>query len=169
MDRLTEAVLLVGHGGVPVDAPPALVAELKQLEAARMRKGESQMSEREAELDRAIREWPRTKETDPYKWGLEAIAESLAELIRPRRLDVAYNEFCAPSVDDAVDRLIAEGFDRITIVTTMFTPGGSHSELEIPAIVEALGRRHPHAEIAYAWPYRLDDVAAFLAAHIDRT
>ncbi len=166
--RELEAVILVGHGGVPKDVPRELVAELKQLERDREHRGESQMSAREAELDRTIREWPRTAETDPYKAGLEAIAARMEPLLGGRKLVVAYNEFCAPSLADAVAELVREDYKRITIVTTMVTPGGSHSEFELPAEVTHLQATHPEVEIRYAWPYALEDVARFFAAQVTR-
>ncbi len=161
------AVVLIGHGGVPKDAPSDLVSELKRLEAARERKGELRMGEHEAQLDAQIRNWPRTPETDPYQAGLERVAEALRPRIAPRRLLVAYNEFCGPSVQRAVADLAAEGFRRILLVTTMFTPGGSHSDREIPELVTMLGQDHPGVEIDYAWPFDMDLVADFLTRHIE--
>ncbi len=163
-----EAVVLVGHGAVPKDLPAHLVAELKRLEAQRRASGETQLTEREAALDRAIRDWPRTRETDPYRAGLEAVATRLSSRITPRRLVVAYNEFCAPSIEDAIERLVREGAQRIVLATTMFTPGGSHAEDEIPEIVARQREIHPGVEIVYAWPFDLDQAADFLAEQIDR-
>jgi sirohydrochlorin cobaltochelatase len=162
-----KAVILVGHGGIATDTPPELVAELKQLESTRHRRGDPEPTAREAELDKKVREWPRTAKTDPYKSGLEAVAAKLEARLGSRRLAIAYNEFCAPSLRDAVAALVGEGAETITVVTTMFTPGGSHSELEMPAEVEQLRREYPTVEIRYAWPYRLDRIADFLAAHLD--
>jgi sirohydrochlorin cobaltochelatase len=82
------------------------------------------------------------------------------------RLVPAYNEFCAPSLTDAVDGLIADGVGHITIVPTMLTPGGSHSEIEIPAALRALRARHPHVVLHYAWPVDVDALAALLARHL---
>ncbi|RMF19313.1 MAG: hypothetical protein D6760_13185 [Deltaproteobacteria bacterium] len=163
-----EAIVLIGHGGVPADAPREKIAELKRLEAAREARGELRMSEREAALDAEIRNWPRTAESDPYKAGLEAVAARLERQLAPRRLVVAYNEFCAPSVEQAVADLAAEGYERILLVTTMFTPGGSHSDRELPELTDLLRRDHPGVEIEYLWPFDLDLVADFLARHIDR-
>jgi sirohydrochlorin cobaltochelatase len=163
-----EAIVLVGHGGLPADCPAELVSELKRLESQRMAAGRAERSEREAELDRRIRNWPRTATSDPYQAGLEAVAERLARRVAPRRLVLAYNEFCAPSVEDAIDDLVREGAGRITLATTMFTPGGSHSELEIPEIVRAARVAHPGVDIRYAWPFDLERAAEFLAAQIDR-
>lgn len=163
-----SAVILVGHGGVPTDFPKDLLQELKRLESARLAKKSLEMSEREAELDRKIRYWPRTFETDPYKTGLENLAESLSNQI-DEDLVVAYNEFCAPSLEEAIDALAAEGRKSIFILTTMFTPGGSHSEIEIPQIVESKKRQHAGVKIEYLWPYDLDGVAGLLSLHLEKS
>ncbi len=161
-----EAVILVGHGGVPSDAPGQLISELKGLEAARRARGAPEMDEREAELDRTIRTWPRTKETDPYKYGLEAVLEELRPRLGERRVIEAYNEFCAPSVEDAIAGLVAEGATHITLLTTMFTRGGSHAEFEIPELVKLACKQYPGVAIEYVWPFDLTRVADFLASHV---
>jgi sirohydrochlorin cobaltochelatase len=164
----TEAIILIGHGAVASDTPKALVTELKALEAQRRAQGLSEMSKREAELDKLIREWPRTRETDPYKWGLETLAEKLKARLRDRRLVIAYNEFCAPSLQEAIKGLVEEGIQRITLLTTMFTPGGVHSEIEIPQTLQTLRQRCPNVILEYAWPFDLEYVADFLIGHLER-
>ncbi|MFI5349500.1 MAG: sirohydrochlorin chelatase [Elusimicrobiota bacterium] len=163
-----EAVVLIGHGGSASDTPRAVVGELKRLEAERQARRGLEMSPREAELDKQVREWPRTPETDPYKYGVEDIAEALAAKLPGRRLVVAYNEFCAPSVEDAIEGLVSEGCERIFLISTMFTRGGIHAEQDIPAIVAATRRKHPRVAIEYAWPYDADFIADFLAAQLAR-
>jgi hypothetical protein len=41
----------------------------------------------------------------------------------------------------------------------MFTPGGSHSEVEIPEILDHLRPEYPEVEPRYAWPFDLKLVA----------
>ena len=161
-----DAVILVGHGGIATDTPHEVIAEFKNLARERARRGDPHPSAREAELERTIREWPRTESTDPYKRGLESIGRELARRIAPRRLVVAYNEFCAPSVDAAIDALAREGARSITLATTMFTPGGSHSEVDIPKLVREASARHRDVRIEFAWPYDVDGIAEFLARHL---
>jgi sirohydrochlorin cobaltochelatase len=161
-----EAVVLIGHGGTASDTPRALISELKRLEGERQARKELSISSREAELDKQVREWPRTPETDPYKHGVEAIAAALAPKLDGRRLVVAYNEFCAPSVEDAIDGLIGEGFDHIRLISTMFTRGGIHAEFEIPAIVLETRKKHPRVTVEYAWPYDPGFIADFLAGQL---
>jgi sirohydrochlorin cobaltochelatase len=163
----TQGVVLVGHGGIPRDCPQELVTRLKRLEAHR-RAAKQPPSAEEMELDSRIRRWPRTDATDPYRSGLEAVAAAL----RPRLGDVlfaiAYNEFCAPSLEEAVEALIAQGATQITVTTTMFTPGGSHAEIEIPEILERLKTQHPGVPLRYAWPFDLEQVASTLAQQLKR-
>lgn len=162
-----EAIILVGHGGVPTDFPKGEVSELKQLEGARMRAGGGPMSEREAELDAKIRSWPRRPETEPYHFGLYAVADALRERLPGRRVETAFNEFDGPAVDDCIDALIAEGVTSLSLLTTMFTPGGSHSECEIPMLVMEARERHPDASIEYVWPFDLAHAADFLAGALE--
>jgi sirohydrochlorin cobaltochelatase len=163
-----EAVVLIGHGGSATDTPRALVGELKRLEAERQARRELTMSPREAELDRQVRAWPRRPETDPYKYGVEEIAQALAPRLGGRRLVVAYNEFCAPSVEDAIETLVGEGFERIVLISTMYTRGGIHAECEIPGIVIETRKKHPRVSVEYAWPYEPGFIADFLAAQLAR-
>lgn len=161
-----DAVLLVGHGGLPSDAPPGLAAELKKLEGSRRRSGDPAPGPREAELDRTLRAWPRTAENDPYRIGFETIVSALARAVAPRPVYAAYNEFCAPTIEEAVDRAVAAGAARITVLTTMVTAGGSHAAEEIPEAAEAAAARHPGVAIVYAWPYPTASVVALLEGQL---
>ncbi|MFO0775094.1 MAG: CbiX/SirB N-terminal domain-containing protein [Nitrospiraceae bacterium] len=166
MSAGTNGVILVGHGGIPKDCPGELVTKLKRLEAQR-RATKSPMSAEEHELDTKIRRWPRTKDTDPYRSGLEAVAAALQPKLNGELFGVAYNEFCAPTLEEAAADLIRQGATRIRVITTMFTPGGSHSELEIPEILEALRQEYPAVSFHYAWPFDLDLAAGMLATQLN--
>jgi sirohydrochlorin cobaltochelatase len=167
MAALTRGVILVGHGGIPQDCPQELVSKLKRLEAQR-RAAKLPPSAEELELDAKIRQWPRTKATDPYQSGLEAIGAVLRPHVNGVLFALAYNEFCAPTLEEAVEDLIGQGATSITVLTTMFTPGGSHSEVEIPEIMDHLRATHPDVELRYAWPYDLQLIAKTLAEQLQR-
>jgi sirohydrochlorin cobaltochelatase len=158
---MNSAVVLVGHGSVATDVPRPLIQRLRALEQQRRASGTA-MSNEEIELDQKVRSWPRNPATDPYKAGIDAIAERLRA--RVGRVVVAFNEFCAPSLEDAVHELVSNGVLQVTVVTTMLTPGGMHSEIEIPESVRALQHAYPEIRISYAWPFDLDAVAGLLAA-----
>jgi len=160
-----RGVILVGHGGIPKDCPQDLVARLKRLEAQR-RAAKQPPSPEELELDHKIRRWPRTTVTDPYQSGLEAVGAVLRPHLNGVLFALAYNEFCAPTLEEAVEDLVGKGATHITVVTTMFTPGGSHSEVEIPEILDHLRPKYPAVELRYAWPFDLQLIAKTLTEQL---
>ncbi len=167
------AVVLIGHGAPATDCPPQLVGELMSLEwrqAAAPPNGASphRAEGRVAELDAAIRDWPRHSGNDPYRAGLERLADTLRPLLPTGRLAVGYNEFCRPSIAEAVEAVIRDGATRVLVIPSMLTPGGVHAERDIPQALEALRRAHPEAAIEYVWPFDLRQVAALLASHVAR-
>ena len=167
MATVVRGVILVGHGGIPKGCPQELITKLKRLESQR-RAAKMPPSPEELELDSKIRQWPRTAETDPYQSGLEAVAAQLRANLGEVLFAVAYNEFCAPTLEDSVKELIKKGATHIIVTTTMFTPGGSHSEVEIPEILDHLQLLHPNVELRYAWPFDLKLVAHTLTEQVKR-
>lgn len=165
MPDTPKAILLVGHGGIPKGYPQDLITKLKRLEAQRRASG-SPMSPEELELDTKVRTWPRTPQTDPYQAGLEALGAAMKPLLNGSLFGLAYNEFCGPTLAEAVEDLIRQGAQSITVVSTMFTPGGSHSEFEIPEELEELRKKHPGVTLTYAWPFDLTQVSKMLIEHI---
>ena len=162
-----RGVILVGHGGIPKDCPQDLVTRLKRLEGQR-RAAKMPPTAEEIELDRRIRGWPRTTETEPYQAGLEAVAKQLDAQLDGVLFGLAYNEFCAPTLEEAVEDLVKQGATDIVVTTTMFTPGGSHSEIEIPEILDHLRSKYPDVTLRYAWPFDLREVARTLAEQVRR-
>ncbi|APR81264.1 Hypothetical protein A7982_06611 [Minicystis rosea] len=157
-----HAVILVGHGAPPRGYPRDELSRLKALESRRHATG-GPMSDEEAELDRRVRAFPRTADNDPYREGLTALADAMRPLLGGTPLHVAYNEFCAPTIEEAITLATQSGARTITIVPSMLTPGGVHSEVEIPEAITRAAAQHPGVEIRYAWPFDLRTVAQMLA------
>lgn len=165
--RKRHAVVLVGHGAPPSDAPPDLVPRLKKLEGDRRRRGGGAPSDEELRLEAELRYWPRTPDNDPYRAGIERLLAALREAMPDVEVVAAYNEFCAPSLEAAVLALAEKAFAHITVVPTMLTPGGIHSEVEIPETLAELRTRVPAGtRIDYAWPFDERAVASVLAARV---
>jgi sirohydrochlorin cobaltochelatase len=174
------AVLLVGHGAPATDCPPRLIGELMSLLFAGGGHGpgghapaapghsHGAMGERAAELDAQIRRWPRRADNDPYKAGLEQVAAALARLVPTELFAIAYNEFCLPTIAAALADLAGRGATRVLVVPSMLTPGGVHSEIDIPAQLQQAGRAHPDVRIDYLWPFPVEHVAALLADQVRR-
>ena len=64
--------------------------------------------------------------------------------------------------------MIRQGATRIFVIPSMLTPGGVHSEEDIPRTLQQMRGRHPEIAIDYVWPFDLEQVAGLLAAHIQR-
>jgi sirohydrochlorin cobaltochelatase len=160
-----KAVILVGHGGLPSDIPSEVVEKFMRVHKGRIKSG-SPITQQEIELDTTIRKWERTPKNDPYKTGLESLASHMEPMLEDYILKTAYNEFCYPGIEDAVDELSKENVTKIILVTTMITRGGSHSENEIPEELSEISIKYPSIDIQYAWPYDMDVFASFLAIHI---
>ena len=170
--RPTEriAVILIGHGAPATDCPPQLVGELMSLEwrQPHAAEGHAHLEGRAAELDAQIRAWPRHSGNDPYKAGLERLGAALRPLLPTDLFAIGYNEFCRPSIPEALEEMIRQGATRILVLPTMLTPGGVHSEKDIPRALDAVRQAHPGVAIDYLWPFDLPQVAALLAAHVGR-
>ena len=65
-----------------------------------------------------------------------------------------------------VATLVATGVTDIVVVPSMLTPGGVHSEVDIPTILELLRCRYPHLTLSYAWPFDVHLLSRLLAEHV---
>jgi len=166
-DASTPAIIvLAGHGAPATDYPAERLGQLMMLHTRLERTSDpadhARLAAQAEVAEREVRSWPRTPENDPYKAGLEALAARLAAHTG-FPVEVGYNEFCAPSVSEAIDRAVERGARKIVVLTTMLTPGGQHSEADFRQIVAEAQTRHPGVAIVYAWPFDLDRVAALFA------
>ena len=165
-----SAVVLIGHGAPATDCPPQLVGELMSLEWRSNSPSHDQHhpTGRAAELDATIRDWPRHAANDPYKAGLERLAAALRPLLPTDLLAIGYNEFCRPSIAEAVEDVIRQGATLVVVIPSMLTPGGIHSEVDIPRALAAIRQAHTDVTIEYLWPFDLQEVASLLASHVTR-
>jgi len=169
------AIVLAMHGAPPNDFPRpelgeffALHARIEQAGPGRPPQTEEWLDivDRCSRLEARMRAWPRTAGNDPFHAGAVAIAQALATAAG-MTVVIGFNEFCAPSVQEALDTA-ALGARRVIVVTPMLTPGGEHAGTEIPAEIERARARHRRTEFVYAWPFEPRDVAEFLAAQAAR-
>lgn len=165
---MKKAILLVMHGSPPKDFPRREFGELMGLHS---RLGSAEGKEREASLRRhdvleaRVRSWPRSAENDPYWAGSHELAEGLHR-VSGLPVYVGFNEFCAPTIIDAIEEAVADGAEDIVVVTPMMTRGGGHAEQDIPQALETAARRHPEIGLRFAWPFESEQVAGFLWSQI---
>lgn len=168
---MKTTIVLAMHGAPPNDFPRHELAEffgLRSRSEWASAAEHAHLERRHAELESRIRAWPRTPENDPYHAAAYSLAAQLRQVSSCEVL-VGFNEFCDPTLDEALDRAAAGAPEVIVVVTPMMTRGGGHSEVEIPAAVQRAQDRHPGVSIVYAWPFDVHDIALFLWQQMRRS
>ena len=160
-------MVLVGHGAPPKGFPDDKVAEYIRLEK-RVRAGDKSAEKRLEEIEKELMEWPRTKENDPYWFYLNELAETLKREGGYKEVIPAFNEFCPPNVEQAIERALKLKPDIIVVVPTMMVKGGEHSEVEIKESVEKARESYPDIRIVYAWPFDTRELASFISEHVNK-
>jgi sirohydrochlorin cobaltochelatase len=170
MTNQKTVIVLAMHGVPPADFPRPELTEFMRLHTMLEHGsvGDDHLQMRRDALEVKLRSWRRTAANDPYWAASRELARELKK-VTGHRVVVGFNEFCAPSLDYALDAAAAERAARVVIVTPMMTQGGEHSEKDIPGAVERAGVRHPEVEFVYAWPFPVPDVARFLAEQVARS
>lgn len=170
---MTTFIVLASHGSPPADFPHAEMADFFRLHA-QLESGNSHgrgvqpltdVRVRYKQLENKMRNWPRSETNDPFYTGTISLAKELeAESGLP--VIVGFNEYCAPSLDEALEKAVAKGADRVVVITPMMTSGGSHSEHDIPESIKGAKTKNPDVEFVYAWPFDRSKAANFLAAQV---
>jgi sirohydrochlorin cobaltochelatase len=165
---MRSVIVLAMHGVPPRDFPREELAEFFGLHsqlAHGSRRGAPEKQKRFEELEAKLRNWPRSLENDPFFAASQKLASHLSQA-SGKEVFVGFNEFCAPSLDEAFDRAVEEGADRVMVITPMMTRGGEHSEIDIPEAIERGKKRHPQVHFIYAWPFPESAIAQFLAERL---
>jgi sirohydrochlorin cobaltochelatase len=102
---------------------------------------------------------------DPYAHSLQTLASELSKIGGYEKVVVAFNEFCRPTVEEALE-VCNSDVDVVVVVTTMTTKGGEHSEKDIPELLEKM-RKKCLKQIVYAWPFDVRSVARLLVETIN--
>jgi sirohydrochlorin cobaltochelatase len=168
-EKAKAVIVLAMHGSPPLDFPQPELAEFFGLQARIGHgKGSAQpeLDRRFEEIEAKMRTWPRTPQNDPFYAGSLDLAEHLR---RASGLEVVvgFNEFCAPTLEEAFD-LAARAGETIVVVTPMMTRGGEHSAVDIPEAIRRAKAKYPAKRFIYAWPFATEDIARFLASQVSR-
>lgn len=80
---------------------------------------------------------------DPRSAASIAALTGLVRELRPDlRVEAAFLELAAPSVEQAVDRLVTEGVEEVVIVPLLLSEA-YHATVDVPRVVEESMARHP--------------------------
>jgi sirohydrochlorin cobaltochelatase len=167
---MKTTIVLAMHGSPPKDYPNEKLMEYMglhhRLEALTGPAREA-MAGKFQVLKTELHNWPRTKENDPYHAASYELAKKL-ETATGNTVLVGFNEFCDPGLEEALTEAVNGGAEQIIVATPMMTPGGEHSEIDIPEAIEGVRAANPNVQIDYAWPFDLTEVAKFLALQIKK-
>ena len=158
------------HGMPPNDFSEEEILELVKLHRIVEKLGgraPPEIRRRYHELDSKIRDWDRNPENDPFWAASNTLAKEL-ESSTGFEVVVGYNEFCGPSLDKALDAAAGKSATKVIVITPMMTPGGEHSEDDIPAAISSAKERFEEVEFIYAWPFPVEDVVSFLTHQISK-
>lgn len=157
--------MLAAHGSPPSDFPRD---ELMALMGRHMPPGRIGASEASAAglatLEARLLSWPRNEANDPF-WAATCELARLVARETGHEVLVGFNEFCAPSVSEALEDAAGRA-SEVIVLTPMLTRGGTHAETEIPAAIDRARERHRHVRFRYAWPIPPREIARFLAAQL---
>lgn len=96
------------------------------------------------------------------------VADAVRALLPDAQVSLAFLEFMAPTLAEAVEAAAGAGATEVRVVP-LFLARGGHLKRDVPALVEAAQARHPDCRIALLAPVGedpgvIDAMAAFAAA-----
>lgn len=139
-DEIKAGIVLAAQGSPPRDW------------MARNRERWEKLQESKQRITAELKKWSRTTQCDPCTFEIEKLATGIRQRGGYPITEVGYNEFTHPTVEEAIERAISQGAQRVIVVPTMLTPGSVETEMDIPDAVATAQRRHPQVEIVYAGP-----------------
>ncbi len=168
------SVIIVGHGSLPNDFP-----KIKEYFEAINKHGHGHghghshgdnTDEAFAALEHALIYWPRTEQNDKYWAGFMKIVKAVEQSDTYHSVHHAFNEFCAPTITEALAEAVKTEPNTIILTSIMMTPGGGHSEKDIPVAIEAFKKNNPNVNvnIVYAWPYDVNDISGWLITQTNK-
>jgi len=99
---------------------------------------------------------------------MERVRDALRLQSPELAVELAFLEFIAPTLDDAIDVLVAQGARRVVVVP-MFIAQGGHLKSDLPKLVDAARVRHRGCDIVQALAVgEADVVVAAMAEHARR-
>ena len=102
---------------------------------------------------------------EPANQAVRAVARQLAAAGRFEAVETAFLELGEPSLEGAVEALVARGVHDILVVPYFLTLG-IHLERDMPSLIKRIASRIGHVRIRAAAP--LDGHPALIEALLDR-
>jgi len=169
-EKPKAVIVLAMHGSPPLDFPHDELTEFMRLYAGLGHAPGPAVTAQRArysELEAKMRTWPRTGQNDPFYSGSQELARHLRQE-SGLEVIIGFNEFCGPTLDEALERAVARKAGKVVVITPMMTRGGEHSAIDIPEAIRRAQEKFPGTKIVYAWPFATEDIARFLSSQVTR-
>jgi sirohydrochlorin cobaltochelatase len=118
--------------------------------------------------DRAVVLFGHGARDPAWAQPMERVRDALRLQAPELAVELAFLEFIAPTLDDAIDALVARGARRVVVVP-MFIAQGGHLKSDLPKLIDAARVRHRGCDIVQALAVgEADVVVAAMAEHARR-
>jgi ferrous iron transport protein A len=102
-------------------------------------------------------------QSDSLAFEAKRLAAGVQQCGGYRITEVGYNALTHPTIEDAIERAIERGAQKVIVVPAMFTPGSPERGMDIPSAVDTVQKQHPEVEIVYAGsPFDHDQQVALI-------
>lgn len=136
-DRCDFGVVMVAHGDIPLEYLSSMGSLEMRIDA----------------WSEIVKKWPRTESNDPLYIDTLRLERLIRDIGGYDNFETGYLEFAAPTLDDALEKVVSRGATSVLFVGgTGFCDRSSHTLKDIPAAIRRLQEAHPHVRMAYASP-----------------
>jgi ferrous iron transport protein A len=139
-DKRKVGIVLAAHGAPPPDWMEKNRERWQKLQELKRR------------IVAELKNWPHTSQSDRYNFETEKLVSRIRQRGGYPITELGYNAFAHPTVEEAIERAIGQGAQRVIVMPTTFTPDNLETEVDIPDAVATSQKRHPEVEIVYADP-----------------
>ena len=102
-------------------------------------------------LSEMVKDLPRTKQTDPYKFEADDLIDIIKQKTGYQVVEAGYMNFCSPTIEDCIKKMIDNGAKKIVVVPKFLDRNG-HSLRDLPTIISKMKVEHHDVEIVYTTP-----------------
>lgn len=157
MKKTKKCIILVGHGAFPLDIPKNEISEYMKLRSLHISGNlDHKNLKKFIELEKKIIYKKRTKNNDPHFYHHKILAKKLEQEIGIK-VFIAFNEFCAPLIENLLKDITQE-FNKIIVIPTMLTKG-YHTDTELREKIEKM--KNKKNNIVYIFPFSDKDILSF--------
>ena len=166
---MKTVIVLALRGAPPTDVPQAEMGELlvqhAQLEqAAGPERG--WFERRRAEFETRGSAGSPSAENDPFHTAAHALGEQLSR-VTGCEVVVGFDHLGVPSLEEALEKA-AISAKQVFVITPTLNCASQLSKVDLPRAIQHAQARHPDTPIVFLWGFDVSDLAAFLAAPMER-